>query len=533
MALLGGFLGQVGYQAGQNIVIGQQQDEQKAQTEYKQQQVAQMKMATLAAKQQQQTQQEIGAYLKSETDKDSSILQDPLKTAAAYERAAGMAAAHGDFASMQEMGKLAKGKLDEAKEAQAVALKNNKEAKEGAASAAYDYDSAPTVDNAAKLAQAAVKAGYDPTKIPAPGTLQFQAFANNLKTNALDAKTRANLVEKAQEFQIRQQDKREEFVQREQDRQDARRDRAMYQQAMLEDRRARREESGGKPPTVKEFEGGQYEYEPSGKIQGERLGTDPRWVKISDPKLTSQQKTGISKLNSSSGEVARSLTNFSEMDFDTRASPFAGLGAHSPLDALMKTGTNALTPTQVQSMTVAGGGMGNQIAQAESAFGGRMMAGAQQEHMESITTPKQGDTGYTAAYKLANGKELMLALIDNSPASYRNSKDAQAQRDKLNKAVPWSTSDVIEQTRRNAPKQVKTLNEWSKDSIQIKEHLTDSIQNPTAAAGADTTPGLPGNTDTGRYNQPPLPPPAAKPAASSAPVSKAQQDSLFAKYGLK
>lgn len=486
---MAGFLGNVLGSIGQNMVIGQQQDEKRAETEYKQQQVASMKMANLAAKQQQQTQQEVGAYLKSEIDKDSSIMQDPLKTAAAYERAAGMAAAHGDFASMNEMGKLAKGKLDEAKEAQATALAQNKVAKESAASAAYDYDAAPTVDNAAKLAQAAVKAGYDPTKIPAPGSIAFKAFANNLKTNALDAKSRAELVEKSQEFQIRQQEKREEFAVREQDRQEARRDRAMYQQAMLEDRRERRAAASEKAPTIKEFENGQYEFEPTGKAQGERLSGDPRWVKIAEPKLTSQQKVGVTKLNSSSGEVARSLTNFSMMDFDTRASPFAGLGAKGPLDALMKTGTNSITPTQVQAMTVSGGGMGNQIAQAESAFGGRMMAGGQQEHMEDIVTPKQGDSGYTAAFKLANGKELMLALIDNSPPSYRHSKDAQAQRDKLEKAIPWSTSDVIEQTRKNAPKQVKTLNQWSKDSIQIKEHLVENVSNP--GAGTDTTPGSP------------------------------------------
>jgi hypothetical protein len=493
MADFGSFLGQVGAGIGRVAMVGADINAQNASTELKKQELADRQMQSMMLQQKLAGQKQIGAYLASETAKEGSATQDSVGAARMYGKAEQMALQNGDFDGAQMMANLSKGKLAEAREEQVLHQKQQQDAKEQLSTAAADYDSNPTPEGQRAVVDAAVKAGVNPTQIPPPGTPAFKTWVNQQQMASMNGKERVQFIEKTAEFKQRQQEIRQTHEDNVSLRRAQMAQTAAYQQGMLELRRAAASDKAERAPVVKEFEGGQYEFDPSGKLKGEKLEQDPRWVKIAEPKLTSQQKTGVSKLNSATGEVARSLTNFASMDFDTRTGPFADLKARGPLDALVKMGTNTLTPTQAQAMTVAGGGMGNQIGLAESAFGGRGPVGSQQQHLEDITTPKPGDTGYTAAYKLANGKELMMALIDNAPPAYRNSKDAQRQRDALNKAVPWSTSDVIEQTRRDpkAKKDVKTLKQWSQDSIPIKERIAENVsEGPAAAAGGGgATPG--------------------------------------------
>lgn len=484
---LGGFLQQLGQQAGNNILMGQEIAGKQADIDYKQNLVAQQK-------QQMQSAKDMGSFLKQAGLQDAATVNDPAKAAAAYNRASDLAAQAGDFDGAAKMTALAKGKLDEVKSAAEVVQKKQATAKEALATSAEEFATNPTKEGQDALVKSAIDAGVNPATIPVPGTARWGAWVKEQQMAGMSSKDRVEFVQKTAETAQKMEETRQAHRDHEQDVANARADRAMIQAGMRQDRqereRDRQEARAARAPVFHEFSDGTYQYDPTGKMPGDRKQGDPAFVKVDEVKMTAAQKTGVSKLNASVSEGSRTLKNFGNMDFNATTSPFKDAHENTLLGALTKTGANQLSTQQMQFLNSAGAGLGNQIGLAESAFGGRGPVGSQQQHLEASVTPAPGDTGYTAGFKLANAKEMLLTEIDNAPAAYRNSADAQKRRDELNAAVPWSTSDMIKAAKTaGAKKDVASMHDWAEvRAARVQESASVDKDGGAAAPTAPVTP---------------------------------------------
>lgn len=493
-----GFLTNLGLAAGRNIVYGQEFQEKQADLDLKKQQLAMGQMAMQQAQKQQQTQAAVGSFLQSEMVKDAAAITDPVQTAKLYEKASGVAMQNGDFVTANQMGELAKGKLNEAKEQATVFMQQQQQKKESLSSAASDYEANPSADTAKALMQKAVDAGVNPSQIPQPGTPQWGTWVNEQTRASMNGKEKAAFVQKQYEMDANRKEKQAEHADNVALRQAQMAQTGMLREAMIgiqreslalreEEHRDRMANAGEKAPTVKDFGGSQYQFDPSGKIAGDRDLPDQHWVKMGE-KLTSQQKTGISRGSYAAAEVSRSLGKALQFDPGTTTGPFAHLGAHTPMDALVKIGSNKLTPAQYQSMNVNAAGLGNQIASLESALGGRMAAGTQQQHLQDMAVPQPGDSGYTAAYKIANAKELTVTALKHLPGNFANTPQGKAQIAEIEKSVPFNTDDVIKAMKKDpdSKKSDKEIRQLVLDSAKVKENITEAA--PGVGAGASSLP---------------------------------------------
>lgn len=508
-----GFLTNLGLAAGRNILYGQEFQERQADLDLKKQQLQMGQIAMQRAQQQQQSQQAIGQFLATESQKDASNINDPIATSKMYEKAAGLALQSGDFASANTMEELARGKMAEAKEQATLVQQQQQVKKEALADAAQSYTASPSPEAAKDLMRKAVDAGVNPSSIPMPGTPQWGAWVNQQGLASKTAAQRADFVQKAYEMDQNRQEKIREHNDQVQLRQAQMAQTGMLREAMIGIQRAnlqlrateiaeRHADRAERAPTVKEFANGQYQYDPSGKMPGDRDLPDQGWVKISDPKLTAQQRTGVSRGSYAASEVARSLGVALKFDPGTTTGPFAHLGAHTPLEALVKVGANKLTPAQYQAMQVNAAGLGNQIASLESALGGRMAAGTQQQHLQDMAIPQPGDSGYTAAYKIANAKELTITALKHLPGNFANSKEGKAQIAQLEAEVPFSTTQIIDMMRKDptTAKSDAAIRQLMNDTAKVKENIREGAANVGGGVG------LPGFSDTGSgVSAPPIP----------------------------
>jgi hypothetical protein len=498
MAGFGGFLQGVGLAAGRNVIYGQEFAQKQANLEETQNQVQLQKFQLGQLAQQQQTQKDVGDFIGSELQKDASNVTDPVKTAQMYQKAAGIALRDGDFTSADNMSKLAKSKLDEAKQAAVLVQQQQQQRKEDLANAAGDFSTNPTAEGGQALVQKAVAAGVNPTTIPQPGTPAFKTWANQQQLASKSASERADFVEKANENAERMKEKREEHADNVALRLEQMRATAANQAANRELREAMAADRRARAPEVKDINGSQYQYDPTGTVKGDRDTPDPGWVKIGE-KMTSQQKTGVSRGSYAAAEVSRSLGKVLQFDPGTTTGPFANLGAHTPLEAMLKVGSNQLTPAQYQSMNVNAAGLGNQIASLESALGGRMAAGTQQQHLQDMAVPQPGDSGYTAAYKIANAKELTVTALKHLPGNFANTPQGKAQIEELEKSIPFSTDGIIKLMKKDpqSKKSEAAIRQLTLDSAKAKENIAEATPGigaspvPSAAPAGASVPGLP------------------------------------------
>lgn len=500
MAGIGGFLKGLGQEYGGNLVAGQEFQSNALNNQLKQQQ---LQMGQLALGQQQkqiQTQKDVGDFVNSEVQKDAANITDPTQTSRMYEKAAGIALRDGDFASANTMSELAKGKLQEAKEAAAYQQQQQQVKKEALADSASDFTANPTSEGAADLARKAVAAGVNPTTIPAPGTPQFATWANQQQLASKTASQKADFTQKAYETDANRREKQQEHADNVQLRLEQMRATASNQQANRDLREAMVADRKQRAPEIRDVSGSQYQYDPSQSVKGDRDLGDPAWVKIGE-KMTSQQKTGVSRGSYAAAEVSRSLGKVLQFDPGTTTSPFSHLGAHTPVEALVKVGFDKMTPAQVQSMQVNAAGLGNQIASLEAALGGRMAAGTQQSHLQDMAVPQPGDTGYTAAYKVANAKELTITALEHLPGGFAKTDAGKAQIKELQESVPFSTDDIIKLMKKdpNSKKNEGAIRQLVMDSGRAKENILEAAPGvggggspvPSAAPSGPSVPGLP------------------------------------------
>jgi len=491
-----GFLTNLGLAAGRNIITGQELQEKQEDIDLKKQQIAMGQIAIANAQRQQQTQQAVGSFLSSEAAKDASNVTDPVKAAGMLERGAQVALQGGDFVTANTMGELAKGKLQEAKEQAAAVAQQQQVKKEAFATAADDYAANPTPDGYKDLARKAIDAGENPTKIPMPGTPQFASWLNNAKLASKTASQRADFVQKAYEMDQNRRARQQEHAETEKRLLMEHRDNVMLREAMIQAKEKTAEEKAPKTQTVGDTT---YEYDPSGKLQGDRNLPDKAWVALGQ-KMSSQQMQGAARGTYAAAEIHRTLANVLKFDPGTTTSPFSHLGASTPLEALTKVGFQKLTPAQSQALQVNAAGLGNFIASLDSAMGGRMAAGEQQAHLQEMGTPGPGDSGYTALYKVANAKEMAITALQYLPGNIPDTEKGKALINGFNKDIPFSTDDVIKMMKADphSQKDEAQIRKLIEDSSKIKENIKEA-----APEGV----GLPGSgTGNAPVNVPPLPP---------------------------
>jgi hypothetical protein len=194
---LGGFLQGLGVAYGNSLIYGTQVQTQKADLQVKQAEAAQMQMQTKQMQQHMKTEQDLGSFLQSQAKLEGANASNPLEQAKMYQKAAGMAAAAGDFTSSAQMSKLAEAANNEGRQAAVEMQRQQQVKKEDLANTADGFMQNPTQQGAQDLVRKAVAAGVNPATIPLPNSPQFASWVNQQKLAGMDSKSRAQFVQKA------------------------------------------------------------------------------------------------------------------------------------------------------------------------------------------------------------------------------------------------------------------------------------------------------------------------------------------------
>lgn len=450
---MAGFLTNLGLAAGRNILYGQEFQEKQADLDLKKQQLAMGQMAMQRAQQQQATQQAVGSFLASEAAKDQSNLTDPIKAAGEYQKAAGIALRNGDFVSANEMGELAKGKLSEAKEQAATLAQQQQVKKEALAEAADTFVSGQNPEAAKDLMRKAVDAGVNPSTIPMPGTPQFAKWANDQTLASKTAAQRADFVQKAYEMNANREEKQREHADNMQLRQQGMQQTAMLREAMI-------------------------------GIQRERLDIAKEKA-AAPPKQSANQIAANNAIVASAAEGLRGLKNIGAMSSDATAGPFAGLHDGTILDAIAKSGTQAMTPQDMQVYHVAAAGMGLEVARTLTLGGGRGANQALINEMQNIVEVKPGESKATALFKYTNAADIIrnrLSTLPDTPDAKVAAQRAQLEED-LNK-IP-TPQDVLKAVKN--PKEREKLLGVQSSMAELAGQVSASTALPGGPdAGAGT-----------------------------------------------
>lgn len=225
---------------GRNVIWNKENDQDQANLALKQQQIE----ANASAQQQQEEQQaarkRIGEQIAAAQKSDIASINDPLKQAATWQKAATDFAAGGDFEAATRAESLAASLTTQARQTTLDLAKQTQMAKEELSSTALDYSSNPTAEGAAAVARAAVAAGENPLDIPKPSTPEFKTWVKTKSLAALSGNERVKHLEGEAEFAAKREDARQRHADLQHDREENRKLRAAIQAGVVEDRRGRR-----------------------------------------------------------------------------------------------------------------------------------------------------------------------------------------------------------------------------------------------------------------------------------------------------
>jgi hypothetical protein len=419
---IGGFLQGLGLAIGNDMIQGQAYDMKQAQTELLKTEAQKAQMQQQQMQQQMKTQKDIGAFIKSQTDLEGADAALPMNQAKMYSKAAGLAASQGDLASAKEMTELSKQASAEGIEQTKQLAAVQAQKRETLATIADNTPEQPTREQSQALVKAAVEAGVDPTTIPLAGTPAFLAWKNQQQLAGMDSTKKAEFVQKAADTKQRRDQQWAEH----EDNVSLRRATLQQTAAFREDslalrkdeflaRQQDRQDKKAKDPQIVDIGGVKYERDPEMKLKGDRNPTDPTLVKLGDRARTASQENNIVSIGGAGSEVVRNLKSMSLFPTGTTNSPFAHITDHGFVESIEKTGSNALTPEQIQMFQTSSSGLSTELSRIMTLGGGRGANQSVINEVKSQTTPNAGDTNMTAAYKIATAAQIALTRLKATP----------------------------------------------------------------------------------------------------------------------
>lgn len=499
MAGLGGFLQGLGLAYGNSLIYGQEFQQQQARTDLMKSQALMQGVQAQQLQQRVQTEKDLGGFIKSEMELQGADAALPQNQAKMYTKAAGMAAAMGDFASMSEMTQLAHDATANAREEATALAQQQARQREDLAQSANNYSNAPTLEGAQELVQKAISAGVNPASIPLTNSPAFKQWANEQQLAGMTSKDRANFVQKASDMKAR----REEQWEIHKDNVELRRAQ-MAQTAALREQMIglRRDEIASRAPQHIDVGGATWQWDPSGGVKGERLSSDPRYVKLGQ-KITATQENNITAIGGAAAEATRNLSQMARFGTGTTQSPFSHMTDKGFVDAIAKSGTNALTPEQVQMFNTSSSGLATELGRVMTLGGGR---GANQSVIDEVKgqiTPTAGDTQLTAAYKLSTGAQIVLTRMEATPRP-TDASVAKKWDQTIEELQKFPTPEQV--LNAAGSKQAKQLQSSQTTYHKLLEKVKD-VDMSQEGLGPNV-PGLPGSGNNGGGGgvAPPLPP---------------------------
>lgn len=501
---IGGFIQGLGLAIGNDMIQGQRYDENKADIQLKQAEAQKAQLQQQQMKQQMATQKDIGAFIKSQTDLEGADAALPMNQAKMYSKAAGLAASQGDLASAKEMTDLSKQATQEGIEQTKALAVQQAAKKEALANIADNTPEQPTREQSNALVKAAVEAGVDPTTIPLAGTPAFLAWKNQQQLAGMDSAKKAEFTQKAADTKINREMKWQEHT----DNVDMRRAQmqqtaafreveiGLSRQRLADSQEAQKDRAQRAPQTI-DVGAAKYEYDPTSEVKGERLAADPRYVKLGN-KTTATQENNIVAIGGASSEVARNLSQMARFPTGTTNSPFAHITDHGFLESIEKTGSNALTPEQIQMFQTSSSGLSTELARVMTLGGGRGANQSVINEVKSQTTPNAGDTNLTAAYKISTAAQIALTRMNSTPdpADQKAKKNWDAAKAQLES---FPTPDQILDAASGSQK--KQLAGMSGSYQKLLNKVRDM-----PSTGDESAAPLPGGGDPGAGSSaPPLP----------------------------
>ena len=427
---MGGFFQQAMIGVGSGIQ-GYREAVQADQTQQANQQTIDMnKMALLATQKEAKAKEDVGQFLSSRMAADTALIQDPIKMAQLQSEASARAYRDGSFALGKELGAESAKSYAEAKNLMAVKAGEKRDSLEDFSKSAMSFEADPQNPAAAEdVVRKAIKAGIDPREIPpVTDAVKFKAFTERHKYDAMSAKETAGFIEKQHEFEQQEADRKERLKQQEaQEKERERKDAAdrEYKNMRLEElRESKANRKAATSAQIKTFGDKQYVHDPEHRYTTPHKSDIPgdpgyEWAELADRNLIAREQGGVTRTMQAAPEISRGIRNLKGFA-DTATSPFAALHGDTLLGAFERTGTQAMTPDLVVAYDAAATGLGNEYAGLMAAFGGQMMHAEGQREFQRMISREPGQSNLAAAYKLANGIELLKTYIENVPMAEHN-----------------------------------------------------------------------------------------------------------------
>jgi hypothetical protein len=418
--------------AGNVMIAGAEQQQRQASAENTQAEARMRQMNALMMKQDMEEKKAITTEMAGANEEFGKGAKTDQEVMTYANKGAATAAAHGRFDLM-------KGYEDMAKSAE-TALKTSIEnkAKETAAlhsavgSAAIDYVNMPSEEGATALRDAAVKAGVKPDSIPLRTDPQFASWAKGMQTYGLDSGKRIEHMDKEQDLKRQQEERERHNKEVEEQRRAAEVDKAAARETtkllLQQGLEIRRQSMLDREERAKK--GGE-----AGKVE----------QKISD---------GIIR---NAAQVQRVLTTSIAATAKSSGSIFTHLGDGTLTEALVRSGTQAITPTDSKAMDSLQAEMGTVMAQILTAGSGRGPNMPLQESMQKLNQTLPTDPPIIKLFRLANAAEAVKLELDNIvPGGTPKLEENRQNMIKFFDKFP-STAELMSQLGEKDPKLGKQL----------------------------------------------------------------------------
>jgi len=250
-----------------------------------------------------------------------------------------------------------------------------------------------------------------------------------------------------------------------------------------------------KGPQTLDVGNSKYEFDAEGKLKGERLATDPRYVKLGD-KVSAQQENTTVATAKAAASVSRDLSQMARFPTGTENSPFMHITDHDFLSSVQKLGNNIATPEQVQMFQTSSAGLSTELARVLTLGAGRGANQSVINEIKTFTTPMAGDTNLEAAYKMATAAQMAKTVIENSPEPNDQSVREGWQKTKSQLDAFPTPEQILNAASGSQRKQLSTM---SGTYNQLLNKVQDAVT-------SNSTEPLPGGSDAGDGNSaPPLP----------------------------